>query len=254
VGGGASGSVALLVLTPASLGNKDGRRCGHLPSVPGAASASRGIPDRRAPRPAHPHILGTVSVSFDPRSALIVVDVQNDFADPRGALFVAGGDRVAPRVRDLMRMAASQAALVVCSQDWHPPRTPHFQDQGGLWPRHCVQRSWGARLHPCLPAPDQVIRKGQGDRDGYSAFAALSLTRSQVVPTALEQLLTSRGVEVVFVAGLALDVCVKATALDSARAGFATRLIVEATAAVNLEPGDGERALKEMAEHGVALV
>lgn len=195
-----------------------------------------------------------MSPSFDNRSALIVVDVQNDFADPRGTLFVNGGDIVAARAAELMREAGSRGALVVCSQDWHPFETPHFSDQGGIWPRHCVQDTWGAELHPSLPEPEQVVRKGLGDQDGYSAFAALSLTRSQVVPTALERLLVSRQVRAVFVAGLALDVCVKATALDAARAGFATHLIAEATAAVNLDPGDGERALKELAEHGVVLV
>ena len=192
--------------------------------------------------------------NFDRRTALIVVDVQNDFADPKGALFVQGGELVAARVGQLMQEARRQGALVVCSQDWHPLQTPHFADHGGIWPRHCVQDTWGAELHPSLPEPEQVVRKGLGDQDGYSAFAALSLTRSQVVPTALERLLVSRQVRAVFVAGLALDVCVKATALDAARAGFATHVIAEGTAAVNLDPGDGERALKELAEHGVVLV
>ncbi|MHB1576602.1 MAG: isochorismatase family protein [Candidatus Dormibacteria bacterium] len=192
--------------------------------------------------------------NFDRRTALIVVDVQNDFADPKGALFVQGGELVAARVGQLMQEARRQGALVVCSQDWHPLQTPHFADHGGIWPRHCVQDTWGAELHPRLPEPEQVIRKGLGDQDGYSAFGTLSLATGEVVPTPLAELLSGRGIEAVFVAGLALDVCVKATALDATTSGFSTHLIADATAAVNLQRGDGDRALAEMAERGIAVV
>ncbi len=198
-------------------------------------------------------MLAAVDFEFDSGSALIVVDVQNDFADPAGSLFVAGGDRVARSVGELMRQAAAQGALVVCSQDWHPELTPHFADQGGVWPRHCVQGSWGAELHPAVPRPTHLIRKGMGYQDGYSAFSALSLGTGRVEPTQLGQLLSSHGISDVFVAGLALDVCVKATALDAVAAGFTTHLLQELTAAVNLEPEDGERALAEMAARGVQL-
>ena len=220
-----------------------------------AASAGAGTgPNWAGHPPASADILATLDPEFESHCALIVVDVQNDFADPGGSLFVTGGDRVAELVGTLIPRAAAQEALVVCTQDWHPEVTPHFRDQGGPWPRHCVQGSWGAELHPSLPQPAQVIRKGMGDQDGYSAFSALRLGSGRVEPTPLRELLTSRGITDVFLAGLALDVCVRATALDSVAAGFATHLLQELTAAVNLDPKDGERALAEMAERGVQLI
>lgn len=191
---------------------------------------------------------------FGPETALIVVDVQNDFADPAGSLFVPGGDRVAEAVAALMRKAAGMGALVVCTQDWHPPVTSHFRDFGGVWPVHCVAGSWGAQLHPLLPLPTAVVRKGEEQDDGYSGFGVRHLTTGELAPTDLAPLLSGRGVSAVFVAGLALDVCVKATALDAVDAGFRTSLICDATSAVELTPGDGRRALAELASGGVALV
>ncbi|MHB1502060.1 MAG: isochorismatase family protein [Candidatus Dormibacteria bacterium] len=192
--------------------------------------------------------------SFNRQTALVVVDVQNDFADPRGKLFVPGGERVADLVRDLMLEAVGQGALVACSQDWHPPKTPHFQDQGGVWPTHCVENTWGAELHPSLPPAPMVVRKGQGQADGYSAFGARSLESGKVIATPLAELLLRGRITAVYVAGLALDVCVKATVLDSIALGLATSLIADATAAVNLKPGDGEGAIAEMRARGATIV
>jgi len=192
--------------------------------------------------------------SFRPRSALIVVDVQNDFADPRGSLFVAGGERVAQATAALMSMATQMKALVVCTQDWHPSVTPHFLEFGGIWPRHCVADTWGAQLHPLLPAPDAIVRKGEGQDDGYSGFGVRHLDTGELSPTELAPLLSSGGVEEVFVVGLALDVCVKATALDAVRAGLRTSLIAAASSPVELIEGDGRRAQDELLAAGVTIL
>ncbi|MHB1527225.1 MAG: isochorismatase family protein [Candidatus Dormibacteria bacterium] len=191
---------------------------------------------------------------FHRASALIVVDVQNDFADPVGSLFVPGGDRVATEVAALMRRAAAMDALVVCTQDWHPSVTPHFREFGGVWPRHCVQGTWGAELHPLLPRPVAIVHKGEDQDDGYSGFGVRHLATGEIAPTDLAPLLSHRGVSEVFVVGLALDVCVKATALDAVAAGFQTSLLESATSAVDLKEGDGRRALVELVAAGVTII
>ena len=192
---------------------------------------------------------------YDERTALVVVDLQNDFADPAGGLSVAGGDAIVPLVNAHVREAADSGALVVATQDWHPESTPHFAKDGGIWPVHCVGGTWGAELHPAfeLPAEAPRVRKGSNGEDGYSGFTMRDPTTGEEIPTELEALLRQRGVERVVVCGLATDYCVKATALDAARLGFETVLLGEAVAAVNLEPGDGDRALDELRAAGVSL-
>jgi nicotinamidase/pyrazinamidase len=192
---------------------------------------------------------------YDERTALVVVDLQNDFADPAGSLSVAGGDRVVPRVNDELREAVESGALVVATQDWHPEATPHFAKDGGLWPVHCVGGTWGAELAPGfeLPADAPRVRKGSNGEDGYSGFTVRDPTTGEEIPTELETLLRDRGIERVVVCGLATDYCVKATALDAARLGFSTVLLTDAVAAVNLRADDGDRALAEMAGAGIRL-
>jgi nicotinamidase/pyrazinamidase len=197
-----------------------------------------------------------VSARFDSRTALVVVDVQNDFADPAGSLAVGGGDRVVPVVNEIVAAAVEDGALVVATQDWHPPSTPHFEKDGGIWPVHCVAETWGAELHPelRLPADAPRVRKGQHGEDGYSGFTMRDPVSGEESPTELESLLRDRGVERVVVCGLATDYCVKATALDAARLGYATSIATDAVAAVDLEAGDGDRALHEATEAGIELV
>jgi nicotinamidase/pyrazinamidase len=193
--------------------------------------------------------------SYAPGTALIVVDVQNDFADPAGGLSVRGGAAVIPAINGQVAAAGAAGSLVVCSQDWHPEHTPHFARDGGVWPVHCVQDSWGAALHPALQVPDgtTIVRKGANGEDGYSAFTMRDPRDGREIPTMLEGLLREAGVEAVVVIGLATDYCVKATALDAARLGFATTVVIDAIAAVDLQPGDGDRALDELRDAGVAL-
>jgi nicotinamidase/pyrazinamidase len=192
---------------------------------------------------------------YGPRAALIIVDVQNDFADPAGGLSVAGGDRVIPAINDEIEMARANGAIVVATQDWHPPVTPHFAKDGGIWPVHCVAGTWGAELHPELTLPDDAprVHKGANGEDGYSGFAMRNTVSGETLGTGLETLLRDALVEEVVVTGLATDYCVKATAIDAAALGFRTAVLTDAIAAVELERGDGERALAEMESAGVTL-
>ena len=192
---------------------------------------------------------------YDPQTALVVVDVQNDFADPAGSLSVASGEAVVGHANSEIAMAQGAGALVVFTQDWHPESTPHFAKDGGIWPVHCVADTWGAALHPDLAVPDDAprVRKGANGEDGYSGFTMRDPNTGETIPTELERLLRDRAIGRVVVVGLATDYCVKATALDAVRLGFGASVLVDAVAAVNLEPGDGERALEAMRDAGVAM-
>jgi len=188
-------------------------------------------------------------------AALIVVDVQNDFADPAGSLSVRGGERVIPAINQEAAAAREQGAIVVLTQDWHPRSTPHFAKDGGPWPVHCVADTWGAELHPALAVPEDtpVVRKGSNGEDGYSGFTMRDPRSGDQVPTMLAPLLQSAGVTDVVVTGLATDYCVKATALDALQLGFATTVLTDAIAAVNLHDGDGEAALEELRNAGAVV-
>jgi nicotinamidase/pyrazinamidase len=164
---------------------------------------------------------------------------------------VKGGAEIVPTVNGEVSMAVNAGALVVYTQDWHPETTPHFAKDGGIWPVHCVADTWGAELHPDLRVEGQRVRKGANGEDGYSGFTMRDATSGETIPTELEGLLRDRGVERVVVCGLATDYCVKATALDAARLGFETYLLLDAIRPVDLEPGDGERAIDEMRAAGV---
>jgi nicotinamidase/pyrazinamidase len=192
---------------------------------------------------------------YDATTALVVVDVQNDFADPAGNLSVKGGDRVIPIINAEIAMASSAGALVVATQDWHPESTPHFAKDGGIWPVHCIADTWGAQLHPVLAVPDDAprIHKGANGEDGYSGFTMRDPTTGAEKPTELDRILRDRAIKGVVVVGLATDYCVSATALDAARLGYDTATLTDAIAPVNLQPDDGDRALESMRGAGVAV-
>lgn len=192
--------------------------------------------------------------SFDPRSALVVVDVQNDFADPKGSLAVAGGETILPLVNRAVTAAEDAGAPVIYTQDWHPPVTPHFAKDGGIWPVHCVAGTWGAELHPALRVVGPVVRKGANGEDGYSGFTVRNPRSGEERATGLEGMLRERGTERVVVCGLATDYCVRATVLDALRLGFAADLLLGAEAAVERAAGDGDRARAEMAAAGARLI
>ncbi len=181
--------------------------------------------------------------TYDENTALLVVDVQNDFADPKGSLYVRDGEAVISIINEEIGAARGSNALVVYTQDWHPESTPHFQKDGGIWPVHCVQGTWGAEFHPDLKVVGEVVRKGAGGEDGYSGFTVRDPRSGDEQGTGLEELLRRRGIERVVVAGLATDYCVKETAVDAARKNFATTVLTSAVRAVDLQSGDGQRAL-----------
>lgn len=190
---------------------------------------------------------------YDKTTALIVVDMQNDFADPSGSLYVDGGEEVvASSNREIIR-AASAGAFVIYTQDWHPESTPHFEKDGGDWPVHCVMGTWGAELHPRLVVAGPIVRKGSNGEDGYSGFFMRDPETGEEEPTALKELLDDRGIHETVIVGLALDVCVRATSLDAAEHGFATTLVREASAPVEMEEGDGDRAVEEMRDAGISI-
>ena len=172
--------------------------------------------------------------------ALLIVDVQNDFC-PGGTLAVPGGDSVVPVINKMME----NFSLIVASKDWHPKDTVHFKK----WPPHCVQNTPGADFHPKLNASKikKIFLKGTKNKDdGYSAFEAISAD--------LAEFLRKEEVEDLYIAGLATDYCVKASALDADKLGFETFVVEDAVAAVNVKPGDGDKALKAMAHAGITLI
>jgi nicotinamidase/pyrazinamidase len=149
--------------------------------------------------------------------------------------------------------AREAGALVVYTPDWHLPSTPHFEKDGGVWPTHCVQGTWGAQLHEDLRVVDgRVVRKGTGGEDGYPAFNVRDPESGEETPTEVEAV-RERRIGRIVVVGLAQDVCVKETVLDAERLGFGATAIADATRPVELEPGDGDRALTAMTEAGATI-
>lgn len=195
-------------------------------------------------------------MGYDPAAALLVVDVQNDFADRTGSLYVAGGEEVAELINQQVASARDAGAVIVYTQDWHPRSTPHFAKDGGMWPVHCVADTWGAEFHPDLVVVDDAIRvrKGVGGEDGYSAFNLRDPESAEQSTTGLADSLRSRGVERVVIAGLALDYCVKETAVDAISEGLTATVIADATRAVNLAPGDGARAVAAVVAAGASVI
>ena len=181
----------------------------------------------------------------DKKRALLVVDVQNDFC-PGGTLAVADGDQVVSPLNKLIEEFLERGEPVFKSRDWHPTQTKHFQAYGGAWPVHCVQNTKGAEFHPDLidDKDIRIVSKGLGDTDCYSAFDE----------TDLELQLHRLGVEEVWVGGLATDYCVKSTVLDALEKGFRVKALENAMRAVDVKPGDGDRAIAEMRAAGAEMV
>jgi len=184
--------------------------------------------------------------SFQVADGLLLVDPQNDFC-PGGSLAVAGGDEVVAPLNKLIKEFLDRGEPVFKTRDWHPPRTKHFADYGGVWPVHCVQDSHGAQFHPDLLDDPRItiISKGIDETaDGYSGFDG----------TNLAQLLREEGIEEVWVGGLATDYCVKHTVLDARHEGFQVKALADAMRAVNLNQDDGAKAIAEMRDAGAEIV
>jgi nicotinamidase/pyrazinamidase len=191
---------------------------------------------------------------YDPQTGLIVVDVQNDFADPNGSLYVAEGEAVVPVANRQIADAEAARALTVYTQDWHPESTPHFEKDGGLWPVHCVHDTWGAMFHPDLRVVGDVIRKGTRGEDGYSAFSVRDPLSGDTAPTILHGLLAERGVERIVICGLATDFCVVETVTDARALGYPVVVIRDGIRAVDRKAGSGKRALQLMLSAGAEIV
>ena len=177
------------------------------------------------------------------REALLIIDFQNDFC-PGGALPVVDGDAIAPRVNELLD--SGRFDLVVATRDWHPANHASFVEQGGPWPPHCVQGSQGAELHASLDRSriDHIVDVGTGvDDEGYSGFENSDLAR----------LLRDHDAGEVYVCGLATDYCVRASAIDACREGFDVTVVEDAVRAVEVNPGDSERAFQDMRDAGARI-
>lgn len=179
------------------------------------------------------------------KQALLVVDVQNDFC-PGGTLAVPHGDEVIPPLNKLIDEFLERGDPVYLSRDWHKPTTKHFAAYGGTWPVHCVQNTTGAEFHPALRTDPRikVISKGLGDTDCYSAFDE----------TDLAQQLEREQVNELVVGGLATDYCVKNTVIDAVKHGFKVKAVQDAMRPVELQPGDGEKAIQQMRDAGAEIV
>jgi nicotinamidase/pyrazinamidase len=191
-------------------------------------------------------------VRYDAATALVVVDVQNDFADPGGGLYVRDGESVVTLVNEQVTAAQNAGATVVYTQDWHPASTPHFEKDGGIWPVHCIADTWGAGLHPHLLVHGPVVRKGTSGEDGYSGFSVRDPVTGAAAPTQLQSLLDP-SIQRLVVVGLAGDYCVKETALDGIRLGYVVEVPLSLTRFVELEDGDTGRSVEEMRSAGVSV-
>lgn len=211
-------------------------RPGGAPAMAARRAAGSGGAGCVAPRVAPPR----------PGDALLVVDVQRDFL-PGGSLAVPGGNAIIKPVKACIDRFCARGLPVFASRDWHPPNHVSFKAQGGPWPPHCVAGTPGAEFAAALGLPGvaMVVPKGcKPGRDAYSAFDGTELHRR----------LRALGVNRLFVVGLATDYCVLASVLDARSLGYAVVLLRDAVAAVDVTPGDGERALARMAEAGAATV
>lgn len=181
------------------------------------------------------------------KKALLVVDVQNDFC-PGGALAVPEGDKIIKNLNGYIKIFSQKKLPIFASRDWHPKKTKHFEEFGGIWPSHCVRDTKGAQFHPRLKLPKEAVILSKGmdpEKESYSTFDGLDNNNSPLI-----NLLRAFGIEELYIGGLATDYCVKHSVIDALRAGFKVRLLIDAIKGVDLNPGDSARAIKEMVGHG----
>lgn len=193
----------------------------------------------------------TGSIFLKTKKALLIVDVQNDFC-PGGALGVPGGDKIVPVINKYIKVFVKKGFFIFATRDWHPIRTKHFKDFGGIWPAHCIQNSQGAAFHSKLRLPKGTIFLHKGmdpGKDSYSAFHA-----EDDRGMGFFKLLNILGVQEIFIAGLATDYCVKFSTRDAVKRGFKVRILTDAIKGVDLKPGDSERAIQDMLKHGAKAV
>lgn len=194
-----------------------------------------------------------MSWEYGPRAALVVIDMQNDFAEESGSLYVRGGEGLVGPVNAEIARAEAAGSPVFYTQDWHPPSTPHFARDGGIWPVHCVAGTVGAEFVAGLTLAGPVVRKGADGQDGYSGFSVRDPVSGHRTDTELGTLLDRAGVSALVVIGLAGDYCVKETALDGRRLGYGVTVPLALTRFVNLAPGDDTRAAGQLEAAGVLV-
>jgi nicotinamidase/pyrazinamidase len=183
-------------------------------------------------------------------AALVLVDVQNDFI-PGGSLAVPGGDAIVPLLNQYIERFKETGLPVIATRDWHPRRTTHFKEFGGVWPPHCVRDTHGGAFHAGLRLPESAtfISKGMGERDdAYSGFQG-----SDAEGRSMADSLRASSVDHLYVGGLATDYCVRATVLGGLEAGFAVTLLLDAIRGINLQPGDVEGAIADMVRAGASV-
>jgi nicotinamidase/pyrazinamidase len=190
---------------------------------------------------------------YDSATALVVVDMQNDFAAPAGTLRVAGGETIIGALNAEIAEAVGSGSFVVYTQDWHPPSTPHFEKDGGIWPVHCVADSWGAELHADLRVLGPVVKKGMSGEDGYSGFSVRDAVTGRTSRTELYDLLAANRIRRAVIAGLATDYCVRETSIDAVHLGFETIALRRLIRAVELHRGDASRSVQAMRRAGVSV-
>jgi len=206
---------------------------------------------RHAQRHAHSAPETSAETASTAHRGLLVNDVQKDFCDG-GALGVPGAEEIVPVINRYIALFAERDLPVFVTRDWHPPQTSHFTTSGGKWPPHCVAGSDGAAFHPALALPAGAIILSKGTRpneDGYSAFEA-----HHPGPVRLRECLEAHGVRTMYLAGMATDYCIRATALDGVRQGFTVVVLEDAVRGIDAHPGDLQAALEEMRRAGVRFV
>lgn len=185
------------------------------------------------------------------KAALVIVDVQNDFC-PGGALPVPEGDKVVPALNQYIERFQKAGLVIYASRDWHPEKTKHFKAYGGLWPAHCVQNTKGAEFHHDIKLPKEAIILTKGEdpnEDSYSGFQAKTKENKSFADS-----LKEKGIERLYVGGLATDYCVRATVLDALKQGVKATIIMDAVKGVNIKPEDSAAAMEEMEKQGAGKI
>ena len=183
--------------------------------------------------------------------ALLIIDLQNDFC-PGGALAVSDGDQIVAPLNRYISLFRKKKLPIIASRDWHPKRSKHFKPYGGLWPIHCIQRTKGARFHPCLKLPSSkiVISKGfRAGQDGYSAFEGLDAKGRNLI-----EIMKKEHIHELYIGGLATDYCVQSTVLDALNRKIKVNLLTDAIQGVNLKKDDSKKAIRKMVQRGARKV
>ncbi len=185
------------------------------------------------------------------KKALLIVDVQNDFC-PDGALSVPEGNEIVPILNEYIEYFLKEKSSIIFTRDWHPRKTKHFKEFGGLWPEHCIENTKGAEFYPDLKLPKEaiVISKGTDPtKDGYSAFEATDFEGND-----LFSLLKGLKVQQIYIGGLATDYCVRQTTLAALKYGFNVKLLMDGIKGVDVTPGDSKAAIEEMLNAGAEKI